>query len=127
MRSRSGIRVGRAGKLGRGIFATKEFKKGALIEKAPILVLDWRDTVLIECSKLVQYVYTYGWDQACVGLGFTSLYNHSIRPNAVYDVLEDRIEIRALRKIKKGAQIRVNYNGEPGDKTPWDFDEGAKK
>ena len=130
MRSRSGIRVGSAGKLGRGIFATKAFKKGDLIEVAPIIVLDWRDSTLVDCTDLSRFVYCYeddyytGLGKVCLGLGYTSLYNHSSRPNAVYTVKQDRIEVRALRTIKSGDQIKVNYNGDPTDKSPWNFDDG---
>jgi SET domain-containing protein len=123
MQSRSGIRVGSAGKLGRGVFATKSFKKGDLIEVAPIIVLDWKDTVLVERTLMSQYIYSYSIDTVCIGLGYTSLYNHSLRPNAEYDVDGDRIEIRAVRAIKSGAQIKVNYNGDHKDKTPWEFKE----
>jgi SET domain-containing protein len=131
MRSRSGIRVGAAGKLGRGIFATKAFKKGDLIEEAPIIVFSWADSAIIDRTDLSRYVYCFASDsytdleRVCLGLGYTSLYNHSTRPNAVYTVKQDRIEIRALRTIKAGAQIKINYNGDPKDKTPWEFEESA--
>jgi len=32
-----------------------------------------------------------------------------------------RMVYRALRPIKKGEEITVNYNGEPDDKTPIDW------
>jgi SET domain-containing protein len=31
------------------------------------------------------------------------------------------MEYKALRDIKKGEEILVNYNGEPDDKTPIDW------
>jgi SET domain-containing protein len=118
-----GIRVGSAGKLGRGVFATKQFYEGDLIEHAPIIVLgDDIETTLIEnYSVLGNYTYDYDGGRSCIALGFASLYNHSTRPNAFYEVLKECIQIVALRDIRPGTQIRVNYNGDPKDKTVWTF------
>lgn len=133
IRTRTGLRVGKAGKLGRGVFATKAFAKGDLIEVAPLLVFETGDSVLIDRTDLHRYTYSYDksfWcahERCCLALGYASLYNHSTRPNAVYELFEDHIEIRALRTIKNGTQIRINYNGDPEDKTPWDFDEEGQK
>ena len=123
--SPSGLRVGSAGKLGRGVFATKEFGQYALIERAPVLIVeDKRESVLIEqLTVLGSYVYAYDENTICLALGFASLYNHSFRPNAEYCVYDEWIDIIALRDIKAGAQIKINYNGNPKDRTPIDWAE----
>ena len=120
-----GLRVGSAGKLGRGVFATKPFKKGEMVEHAPLLVVDnAAESFLIESlTVLGSYCYQYDDDQICIALGYASLYNHSSRPNVVYEILDDCIEVFALRDIKVGAQIKINYNGDPKDRTPIDWEE----
>jgi uncharacterized protein len=119
-----GLRIGSAGKLGRGVFATTEFRKDDLVELAPLLVVsDQREALIVEqLTVLGSYCYDHGNGQICLALGYASLYNHSSRPNAVYTLHEDRIEVRALRRIKAGTQVRVNYNGDPKDRTPIDWD-----
>ena len=43
------------------------------------------------------------------------MYNHSYTPSAILDELFDElmIEIVALRDIRQGEEITVNYNGDP--------------
>lgn len=123
MRPSRGIRVGPAGKKGRGIFATKEFLTGDLIERSPILLIDDKEDIeWIQETSLDNYWYS-GDESQAFGLGYTSLYNHSYRPNAIYHLDEhaEVITIVALRTIKKGAEITINYNGDPKDKTKLKF------
>ena len=120
-----GLRVGKAGKLGRGVFATHKFDAWDLIEYAPLLVIeDHLESYVVEQHTMLgNYCYEHSCDQICIALGYASLYNHSTRPNAVYKVFQDHIEIHALQKIKPGTQIKVNYNGDPRDKTPINFED----
>jgi len=53
--------------------------------------------------------------------GFGSLYNHAYEANATYRKLikEQVIEFVAIKAIKKGNEITVNYNyGSPDNKKP---------
>ena len=123
----NGLRIGNAGKLGRGVFATKDFEKGMLLESSPILVFDQAESAILERTILGNYCYSYeqyedcACERVCLAFGYASFYNHSVRPNAVYRIGEDRIFVFALKKIKAGTQIKINYNGDPKDKTPWVF------
>ncbi len=108
------------------MFATKEFGFGDLIEHSPLIVIsDKKDAGIIDFTVLGSYVYQYGDEQSALGMGFASFYNHSTRPNAAYDIYEvdDVIVFYALRAIKPGTQIKVNYNGDPRDKTKINFEE----
>jgi len=118
------LRVGSAGKIGRGVFAAKPFKKGALVERAPLLVIgEPAESYFIERLTVIgSYCYEYDEERICIALGFASLYNHSSRPNADYELFNDRIDIFALRDIKAGDQIKINYNGDPKDRTPIDWE-----
>ncbi len=53
-------------------------------------------------------------------MGYGSLYNHSYTPNAVYQVNDQEmiIQFNALRNIQVGEEITINYNRNPGDRSP---------
>lgn len=110
---------------GRGVFALEDIVKDEVIERAPALVLPKEDYPLLKQTKLLNYyfMWTDEKDQAAVAFGFGSLYNHSYQPNTTYKKLKDDaiIEFVAIKDIKKGEEITVNYNyGNPNDKkTLW--------
>lgn len=110
--------------LGNGVFALKDFKKGEIIESAPVLTFSPKERKILEKTKLNYYIYPWkSTRSACISLGFGSLYNHSYEPNADWkqNFKKEIMEYRALKDIKKGEEILVNYNGEPDDKTPIDW------
>ena len=53
-----------------------------------------------------------------------SFVNHSYTPNARYDLddEDDVIELTALVDLPAGAEVLVNYNGDPDDRGPLWFD-----
>lgn len=122
----SAVLVRDAGNKGRGVFATRSYIKGDLIEECPVLVLDAQDRDIIDKTKLYNYYYAWGDDGelAAIALGYGSLYNHSYTPNARYerDEQKDVIRIVALVKIKAEDEITVNYNGKPDDTSKLWFD-----
>lgn len=91
---------------GRGVFATKQYKSGAIIEECPVLVLDKKDTKIIDDTTLYNYYFSWGEkdDSSAIALGYGSLYNHSYSPNAEY-----------IKIIDKDEEICVNYNGIPNN------------
>jgi len=107
------------GRGGRGVYASKSFNKGELIEKVPCIILPCS-----ECKDILSW-YVFCWDSeeiCAVALGYGSLYNHSYSANATYKTIEpDTIILRAFRDIKKGEEITINYNGKPDDKDPMEF------
>jgi hypothetical protein len=111
---------------GRGVFAGRPFLEGALIERAPVIVIPTAQTHHIEESVL--RIFYYDWnkqigDRAIV-LGYGSLYNHSYQPNARYvrRLDEREMDFVALRPIAEGEEICVNYNGIIDDTSPVDFE-----
>lgn len=130
MRPASGIRVGFAGRRkGRGVFATKHFLPGDLIERAPLIEIDQSDVAVLIDSIVESYWYEMDDGGTAIGLGFTSLYNHSYRANAVYEASSSDhiVYIVAHREIKPGAEITINYNGDPDCKTKVMFNKSADK
>jgi SET domain-containing protein len=108
---------------GRGVFATKPFAREELIEVCPVIVIsaDQRP----DLDKTALYDHYYGWgDDAALAQGLGSFYNHSFRPNAVYDkdIANGNVVIRAIHDIFAGEEITVNYNGDPTSLEPLWFD-----
>jgi hypothetical protein len=67
-------------------------------------------------------VFEYGKGKVALALGFGSLYNHSYKPNARYDDAPSQVkEFRALRDIKAGEEITINYNGAEDIMDPVEF------
>lgn len=112
------------GSVGRGVFATKDFKKGEIVERAPVINLTPKERK--HCEKTILAFYMYPWRStrsAAIVLGYGSIYNHSFEPNAdwVQDFAKDEMIYTAIRDIKAGEEIVINYNGEPDDLTPIDW------
>ena len=109
---------------GLGVFATRNFKTGELIESAPVLTMTPTERKHAEKTILNHYVYPWKSLQgAALVLGFGSIYNHSFTPNADWkqNFTTTCMDYRAITPIKKGEEIVVNYNGEPDDMTPIDW------
>lgn len=123
MRPSNGIRIGSAGRKGRGVFSTKHFLPGDLIERAPLIVIQPDDVRTLTNSIVERYWYEMDDGGTAIGLGFTSLYNHSSRANAVYEAAssDNTVYIVAYREIKPGTEITINYNGDPNSKAKINF------
>ena len=109
---------------GRAVFAARNFQPGEVIESCPVLVLS--PTERKHCEKTLLNYYIYPWKStrsASVVLGYGSIINHSFTPNADWkqNFKTESMVYRAIKPIKKGEEITVNYNGEPDDDTPIDW------
>lgn len=123
----SGVRVGRSPIHGFGMFATRDLAPGEVLERSPVLVIDEDDEALVAETVLDGYCYT--WDDGALGLGlgYTSLYNHSSNPNARYWTMPEHgmIEVVVHRPIRAGEEVLVTYNGDPEAEGDLWFDEQA--
>jgi SET domain-containing protein len=101
---------------GRGVFARQPIPAGALIERAPVIVVQAGQWEGMERTILFEYFFAWQ-EHSALALGYGSLYNHSYSPNARYMKMfnEDIIEIIALRDIAMGEEILINYHGDPND------------
>ena len=124
MEQSSLIRIGEVPGKGRGVFAKCPIKKGAVIERVPVLLVPVGDLVNRFANPTLNR-YFYRWDRknVAVSLGYGSLYNHSYKPNAhyIHHRYKDVITYRALRDIAEGEEIAINYNHKPTDKKPMKF------
>jgi len=118
---------------GRGVFTSENIRSKSIIEISPVIVLRQKDRKAIDQTLLHDYIFEWGDTrrQACVALGYVSLYNHSFASNCEYemDYEYQLITIRAVRSIKKGEEIFINYNGTWNDTRPlwFEVDESQNK
>lgn len=122
--SRDSVRVGRSAIHGTGVFATRRFESGEVIERCPVLVLSGADADAVVDTVLGNYVYEWETGYA-LALGYGSLYNHSHQPSARYemDYETDEIHVVARRRIPSGEEITISYNGDADDQAPVWFEE----
>jgi SET domain-containing protein len=113
-------------KRGRGVFTTEPILANTIIEISPVLVLSADERIEVEKTSLYNYIFEWGEDgkNACVALGYVSIYNHAYNANCEYemDFDEELISIKTVRDIQKGEEIFVNYNATADDETPIWFD-----
>lgn len=111
---------------GRGVFCAEAIAAGTLFELCPVLLLPKAELPQLNAQFLYDYYFLWNeaQDQPAIVLGLGSLYNHSYRANARYDLdlLDRSVEFSAVRDIPAGTEICVNYNGEPDDPSPVWFD-----
>lgn len=103
----------------RGLIATRDIKKNEVIERCPLILVDHRNDTAFENTILNRYTFEWTKTHSALVLGYGSLYNHSYMPNVRYHFVYTTKEIffRALRHIKEGEELFVNYNGDPPDQS----------
>jgi len=99
-----------AGK-GRGVFAARNFKKGELVESAPVIVISDEDVDLIDNTALSDYYYKWGGSQFALALGYGSLYNFSATPNLTFkpDMKSKAMLYRTRKSIRKDQELTIDY------------------
>ncbi len=110
---------------GRGVVANRNFKKGDIIETAPVVVISASEKRYIKKTELFNYYFDWGpkSKMAAICLGYGSIYNHSWTPNAeyIYREKDEVLVFRAIKPIKNGDEICTSYNGDAADKSPYKF------
>jgi len=111
---------------GKGAFAKKDIKKNTIIDVANVILIPNKDYKKIR--KTVLYDYCYIWKDPkhktefdnAITLSISQFINHSFEPNIryLYDYEINAIEFSAIREIKEGEELTVNYNGLANDKSP---------
>jgi uncharacterized protein len=95
---------------GRGVFATRGFEAGELVERCPTLEMPRSDVT----GLLNDYIFSSVNDgHVVVVLGYGMLYNHSADANLEH-LQEDpsAIEFYALRDIEPGEELTIDYDTE---------------
>lgn len=117
------VEIGLSARLGiRGLVAARDIVVGEVIERCPTVLFPVEQEPLIEATAMGNYYFR--WDEAhyAFALGYGSLYNHSYRANVEYtrDFAACQILFTAVKPIRCGEEMTVNYNGSADDPTPLD-------
>ena len=97
----------------RGLFATKDYKKGDIIEECPTLIIDDKTY-----KKTINTIYSDHYFKGNIGknqllsLGYCSIINHSDeKQNCSWLVSDDdeKITVYAIKNINKGEELFSNY------------------
>lgn len=114
-----GLYIGYTEEKGRGVFTATDIHEGDTIEICPVIELPAAEMPVIHKTFLHDYYFVWNEDEksGAIALGFGSLYNHEVFPNAdfIVDYEQKVIEIVAIRDINAGSEITINYHGESGD------------
>jgi uncharacterized protein len=112
--------------MGRGVFTSENIEEGTIIEISPVIVMSNEERKLLDQTLLHDYIFEWGGkkEQCCMALGYVPVYNHSYKSNCEYEMdFESRnISIKAVRFIKAGEELFINYNGNWNDSKPVWFD-----
>lgn len=106
---------------GRGVFASHNIKKGETIENCPMIEVsedDFGQTIFAE------YLFHFGKGKkrSALALGYGSVYNHSIHPNATFVIDQKNFLIKfvAIKNIKTDEEITFDYyHGSPKKSPLW--------
>jgi len=102
----------------RCVVALRLIKKGEVIEICPVILIPKKEWKLIDRTVIGSYDYDWDKNNTALVLGYGSLYNHSYSANAKFIYLKNTIKYIAVKNIKEGEEIFVNYGGTPNCKKP---------
>lgn len=112
--------------MGRGVFTNEDIEAGTMIEISPVVVMSDEERKLLDQTLLHDYIFEWGFnsEQCCMAMGYVPVYNHSYQSNCEYemDFVNSLMGVKAVRFIKAGEELFINYNGDWNDTTPLWFD-----
>ena len=116
------LSVRRTARMGWGVYTTEAIPKGTLVEESPVVVMDAAARALIDRTPLHDYLFEWGEDRSlcCMAMGYVPVYNHASPSNCEYEMDFEKgvIAVTAMRDIRAGEQLFVNYNGDWDDPRP---------
>jgi uncharacterized protein len=104
---------------GRGVFSARRFRRGELVETAPVIVF----TSACSLPRIIANVL-YNWEQQtgepntrAIALGYGSLYNHDNPASLSYTADRSARLIRyiAARDIAADEELTINYSAAKGE------------
>jgi SET domain-containing protein len=119
----SSIIVGDSKIHGRGVFATENIGKNELIERCPLILMEYRSKYQLD-PQIFNYMYaqppcsckdcqTHGF-LLHMALGYGMLYNHQDKPNAMWKFNYSQLlaDVICVEDINKGEEIFVSYGNQ---------------
>lgn len=117
-----GLYYAPSGKHRYGMYCTEDIQQESVIEICPIIVIPGEQArEIIRGYVLYEYYFEWRKDSIALALGYGSLYNHSEKPNAIFepDFKGQYIIFRALKEIPSGNEILVDYHAGNPDEKVW--------
>ena len=108
-----GLYITSSDQKGRGVFTSEDLATGEMIELCPILKIPAGQVKQLDSTVIYEYYFL--WDEegfeACLALGYGSLYNHSPDPNAeiLLDYEDQMIKFSSIKDIEAGTEITIDY------------------
>lgn len=95
----------------RGLIAVENIKKGRVLERCPLVLMDIKNEKFLEKTELGVYYFDYNKKYNAIVLGYGTLMNHSFKPNSDvwYNFKNKSITFKAIKNIKKGEEITFEY------------------
>ncbi|MFN8315197.1 MAG: SET domain-containing protein [Chitinophagales bacterium] len=105
---------------GRGVFTDQFIEADSIVEIAPVIILNEKDSKILAETELFYYNFQWGKKKTAMALGYGSIYNHSYSPNCKYVAFhkEGFLHFITLRDIEAGEELTINYNFDPKDQSP---------
>lgn len=104
----------RYNEFGRGIYTTKNFKVGETVILNPLLRAFDADTKHLLKTSMYRYAFEWHDGTLSFALGLGALLNHSEEANVEQSFIgEDGIIFKAIKAIKQGSEITLDYEGTP--------------
>jgi SET domain-containing protein len=111
--------VGRSPTLAiRGVLADEDIHKDEIIEVSPVLIIPRHQIDAVKQTTIANYYYEWD-DEFALAFGLGSLFNHSYHANAEYDQDNENLTLIfvAVKDIRRGEEVFINYNGPCDDAT----------
>lgn len=118
--------IGPTPSMDRGVFTSEDIPAGTVVEVSPVIVMEGANREQLDKTPLHDYLFEWGdnKEQCCMAMGYVPVYNHSYESNCEYEMeyANRQISITAMRDIKAGEELFINYNGDWNDPRPLWFD-----
>jgi hypothetical protein len=105
---------------GKGVFAQIDFASGSIVEASPVILMTMPCALLP--PEVQRVVFNWGIltgmeSITALALGYGSLYNHNNPANMRYEADPTNCTLRfiAVRDIRAGEELTINYNALGGD------------
>ncbi|MDQ4121619.1 MAG: SET domain-containing protein-lysine N-methyltransferase [Acidobacteriota bacterium] len=104
---------------GRGVFASRAFRKGEIVEISPVVLFQMQYNSLPKVVKTL----VFDWEMLAgkdrnhaLALGYGSFYNHNNPANMRYEADSENNLLRfiAVRDIDVDEELTINYSAEGG-------------
>ena len=117
-----GLYYAPSGKHRYGMYCTEDIQRDSVIEICPIIVIPGEQArEIVRGYVLYEYYFEWKKESIAIALGYGSLYNHSEKPNAIFepDYKSQYIIFKSLQEIPAGQEILVDYHAGNPDEKVW--------